>query len=99
MLYNEVNQSYVYIYPLPLALWPTANLLHSTLLSAQSTELSSLCYSAASYQLFYTRLYIYFNAPLSVHPTLSFPCCVHKPILSIRISISALQIGSSVSFF
>ena len=36
---------------------------------------------------------------LSICPTLSFPCYVHKSILFISISIPALQIGSSVLFF
>ena len=49
--------------------------------------------------LFYTWQHIYVNATLSICPTLSFPCCVHKSILYIFISIPALKIGSSVSFF
>ena len=39
--------------------------------SSQSTELSSLCYTAASPSyLFYTQWYIYVNATLSICPTL-----------------------------
>ena len=34
----------------------------------------------------------------SIHPTLSFLCCVHKSILYICISIPTLQIGPSVPF-
>ena len=45
--------------------------------------------------LFYTWQHIYINAALSICPTLSFPCCVHKSILYIFISIPALKIGSS----
>ena len=37
-----------------------------------------------------------FNAPLSIHPTLSFPHCAHKSVLYVCVSIAALQIGSSV---
>ena len=41
---------------------------------------------------------IYVIATLSVHPTLSFPQCIHKSILYVCVSISSLQIGSSVPF-
>ena len=34
-----------------------------------------------------------FSATLSVHPTLSFPHCVHKSLLCVCVSILALQIG------
>ena len=43
LLYNIVNQLYVYKYPLPLK--PPSHLSKSP----QSTELSSLCYTATSY--------------------------------------------------
>ena len=66
---------------------------------AQSTtELSSLCYIAAShYYLFYTWWCIYVNALLPVHPTFSFSLCVHKSVVCI--SFPALQIGSPVPVF
>jgi len=38
-----------------------------------------------------------FNPTLSIHPTLSFPCCPQS-VLYICVSIPALQIGSSVPF-
>ena len=41
---------------------------------------------------------VYFST-LSVHHTLSFPDCVHKSVLYVCVSVSALQIGSSVLFF
>ena len=44
--------------------------------------------------LFYTRVCIYVNATFSIHPTLSFPHCVHKSLL--YISIPSPQIGSSM---
>ena len=44
LLYNKVNQLYVYIYPLP------PSLSHPSRWS-QSTELISLCHAAASHQL------------------------------------------------
>ena len=40
-----------------------------------------------------------FNATLSIRPTLFFPHCVHKSVLYICISITVLQIGSSLPFF
>ena len=43
--------------------------------------------------------WICFSATLSVHPTLSFPCCVCKSVLYVCISIAALQIDSSILFF
>ncbi|CAI9178473.1 unnamed protein product [Rangifer tarandus platyrhynchus] len=42
---------------------------------------------------------IYFNAPLSVCPTLSFPRCVRKCVLYVCVSIPALSVGSLVLFF
>ena len=42
----------------------------------------------------------YFPAlPLSIRPTLSFPCCVQKPVLHVCVSVPALQIDSSLPFF
>ena len=41
---------------------------------------------------------ICFHATVSIHPTLFFPCCAHKSVLYVCISIPALQIGSSVLF-
>ena len=46
--------------------------------------------------LFYRSWCICFSSILSLHPTLSFPDCVHKPALCGCVSIAALQIGSSV---
>ena len=42
---------------------------------------------------------ICFHATVSIHPTLFFPCCAHKSVLYVCISIPALQIGSSVPSF
>ena len=49
--------------------------------------------------LFYTWQCIYVNSTFSIHPTLSFPHCVHKAIHYICNSIPSLQIVSSVPFF
>ena len=43
-------------------------------------------------------MYICFSASLSIRPTFSLPCCVHKSVLCDFISIPALQRGSSVPF-
>ena len=60
---------------------------------SQSTELSSLCYTAASYWLsILHRVCVYIS-----HLTLLCPS--HMSIFYIRVSIPALQIGSSVPFF
>ena len=92
LLYNSANQLYVYICPLP----PTPP-THPARVSRR-TELSSLCYIAASHWLFYTRECIYVNATLSIHPP-SFPHCVHVSVLYMCVSVPALQIGSSAPFF
>ena len=67
--------------------------------SSQSTKLSSLCILQfpTSY-LFYIWSCICFSAILSICPTFSFPCCVHKSFLYICVSIPAMQIGWSVPF-
>ena len=40
-----------------------------------------------------------FSVTLSIHPTLSFPHCVHKCVLYVCVSIAVLQTGSSVPSF
>ena len=69
LLYNDVNQLYVYMYPL----LPNPPAHPSR--SSQNTELNSLCQPAASHWLSvsHTAVSIYVNATLSTHPTLSFP--------------------------
>ena len=49
LLYNEVNQLCVYIYPLLLG--PPSHSCHPSR-SSESVKLSSLCYTAASHQVF-----------------------------------------------
>ena len=46
--------------------------------------------------LFYVWHCICFRAALSISPTLSLPCSVHKFVLYVCVSINALQIGSSI---
>ena len=57
-----------------------------------SLPLSHLCFTHDSEYM----SVLFFS--LSVCPTLSFPCCVHKSVLYICLSITSLQIDSSISF-
>ena len=98
LLYNNVNQPQVYIYPLPLE--PSSHTPHPTPLGHHRTlELrarvqSSLCYIAASHQLsishmvMYTCQCYYLN---SCHPLLP-PLC--PQVHSLHISSLSLEIGS-----
>ena len=64
-----------------------------------STGLSSLCYTATFHQLFILHMVLYkFQCYSLNQPHLLLPA-IYKPVLYVRISISALQIGSSVLFF
>ena len=51
LLYNRVNQLYVHIYPLPLGPPSPHHPPSHPSRSSQSTELSSLCYTAGTHQL------------------------------------------------
>ena len=76
LLYNKVNQPYVYIYPIspPSCASLPPSLSHPSRWS-QSTELTSLCYVAASHQL--TILHyigsIYASMLLSLCPSFPLP--------------------------
>ena len=52
----------------------------------------------ASY-LFHIWSSMYVDVTFSIHPTLSFPHCVHKSILYICITVPSLHIGSLIPFF
>ena len=94
---NNVNQPYVYIYPLPLEppFHSSPHPSHPSRLS-QSPRFSLLCYTATSPScLFYIWRCICLNAAVSIPATFSFPHCV----LYVCVSIPALQIGSSVPSF
>ena len=83
LLYNEVNQLYVYLYPFPLG--PSCHPPSHPSRLSQSTRLSSLCYTAGSHQLFYTWQSIYVKPNLPVHPTLLFPPCPHVHSLCLHL--------------
>ena len=87
LLYNKVNQLYVYIYitispPSCVSLPPS---LSQPSRWSSSTELISLYYEAASHQLFYIWQWIYVHASLSLRPSLPFPL----PVSSSPFSMSA----------
>ena len=88
LLYDEVNQLYVYIYPLPSwASLPLHPLFHPSGTS-QSTELSSLCCAE--------------DAPGYAPTYMSVPACPtlpSHPVPTCPLSMPALEIGSSVPFF
>ena len=76
MLYNKVNQLYVYIYPISWIFPPTSHPSRSP----QSTKLSSLRYTAGSHQLsvFHMVVYIYQSlSPNKSHPPFPHPPCPH----------------------
>ena len=74
LLYKKVNQLYVYIYPIsPPSCVSLPPLLSHPSRWSQSIKLISLCYAAASHQLFYIWQCIYFSATLSLRPSLPSP--------------------------
>ena len=87
------NQPQVYICPVPPE---SLSHFHPSRLS-QSPGLSSLFYRANSPRLSVLHMEcIYCHVILSIHPTLSFPHCVHKSVHFVCVSTAALQIGPSV---
>ena len=93
LLYSEVNQLYVYIYPLLFGF--PSHLGHHRAFSRVPCAIQQVIIS----YLFYTQQHICVNPNLPVHPTSPSPLVVYRFVLYICVSISALQIGSSVPFF
>ena len=97
LLYNEVNQLYIHIYPL---LEPPSHPPNLTLLGHHRAELTVL-YTAGSHQLIISHMVVYIHQSQS--PNLSHPFLPgfwsHMFILYICISIPALETGSSVPSF
>ena len=95
LLYNNVNQLYVYICPLPLN--PPSPQPPNPSKSSQSTaELPVTRQLPTSFS--FTHGSVRVSASLLIRPILCFPLCVDKSIFYIYISIPDLQIGSSVPF-
>ena len=88
LLYNKVNQLYIYIcsHISSLLHLPPSHPPHPTPRWSQSTELISLCYAAASYQLsiFYVWQCIYVHATLSLCHSLPFPLPISSSPFSSR---------------
>ena len=102
LLYNEVNQLYVYMCPLPLGppQYPPAipALCHYRALSGAPCALQKL----PSSHLFYSSQCLYDNPTLPIHSTYPFCHSVHKSIryiFYVCLSIPVLEIGLSVPFF
>ena len=96
LLYNKVNQLFVYIYPhIPslLRLPPS----HPSRWS-QSTKLISLCYAAASHQLSVLRLVVYICPCQSLtlsQLTLPAPHILKSILQQVCVFIPVLPLGSS----
>ena len=58
-----------------------------------------LCCTVSYHYLFYTQQCRYVNPRLPIYPTTIFPHGVHTLVLYVCVSISALQVSSSVPFF
>ena len=101
LLYNKVNQLYVYIYPhipsLCASLPPS--LSHPSRWS-QSTKLISLCYAAASHQLSVLHLVVYICPCHSLTSSQLTLLTRHflKYILLVCVFIPVLPLGSSEPF-
>ena len=98
--YINMNRPQAYIRP--PSLLNTAPISHPIPRSrlSQSSRFSSLCNTANSHLLSILHMVMYMFPWWSFNSsTLTFPCCVHKFVLYVCISIAALQISSSVSSF
>ena len=102
LLYNKVNQLYIYIYPHFSSLLRFPPSLPITPLQwSQNTDLISLCYAAASQQLSILHLVVYIcpcHSLTQSQLTLP-PPRVLKSILYICVFIPVLPLGSSELFF
>ena len=94
LLYNNANQSLLYIDHLPFE--PPSPPSTQTSRSSQCARLGFLSHTGTSRQyLFYTWQCIYVYASFSICATFSFPHCVRKSVLY---SVPSLNIGASISF-
>ena len=85
LLYNNMNQLYVYIYPLPLEPPSHPPTSHPSRIS-QSTKLSSLCCIAASHQLSTLHMVVYICQCYSLNSSHSpFPAVSTSPSLLLHL--------------
>ena len=91
---SGTGHKYAYV-PSILSLPPTSLPSPPLEVASETVELP-LLYRTFHYYLFYIWWHIHFNAALSSHPTISFPCCVHNSVLSVCVSILALHRGLSL---
>ena len=96
--YTTAWTSYQYTYVPSLLSLPSAPPSRPSR-SSQSTSWAPLPYRSLTPAIYLTLISVYFNATLSIHPNLSYPCCVHKSVFYVCFSIPALKIDSSVLFF
>ena len=97
LLYNKVNQLYVYMYPhIPslLRFPPTLPIPPLQVVTKHRADLP-LCYAAASHQLSILHLVVYLCQCYSLtSPQLPLPPCVIKSVLYVYVFILALLLGS-----
>ena len=97
LLYNEVNQLYVYIYPFPLGL-PH---LHSTYLKSSQNwaELSSLCCTAGSHLLSILCMVVDLCETWSPHSSYPLLTPLHPHVRSLHLPLYySLELSSSVPY-
>ena len=103
LLYNKVNQLYIYIYPhIPSLLHLPPTLPIPPLQVVTKHQLTSLCYATASHQLSILHLVVYMSVPLShfipAYPSPSLCPQVHSLHLHIY-SCPAPRFIGTIFFF
>ena len=96
---HQVNQPHIHIWPLTPEPPPHPRPHPTPLGCHRAPAWAPRIRTAAAHWLFYTRYCIYVSNTFLIHPTLSFPHCVHKSVHYACVSIPALKIGSSVSLY
>ena len=96
--YNNMNWlKYTYA-PSLSKLLPSPHPIQPLWVSREQLVELPVLYSNFPLAICFTYGNVCFDATFSIHPTLSFPCCAHKSVPYVCISILALKICCSVSF-
>ena len=95
----HTNTSQPQVYTCPLPLEPPSHPLPSLSVSLSTGFGFPASYSKCPLATYFTYGDARFSATLANGPTLSCPRCAHKPVLYVRVSSAALQIGSSAPSF